>query len=99
MFTPKKSKTQKGVRYDSKHIPLRTGEAERKNGGYVYRWTEKFGKRHAVYAATLEYLREEEEQILVDQHDGIKSNVKNLTVNDVIELWSQLKRRRKGSAR
>lgn len=48
--------------------------------------------RGCIYAATLEDLREQEEQILVDQHDGIKANIKNVTVNDVYELWCQLKR-------
>lgn len=51
------------------------------------------GKRNTIYAfATLEDLREQEEQILVDQHDGLKANIKNVTVNDVYELWCQLKR-------
>lgn len=58
----------------------------------TYRWTDKLGKRNTIYAATLEDLREQEEQILVDQHDGIKANIKNVTVNDVYELWCQLKR-------
>ncbi len=58
----------------------------------MYRWTDKLGKRNTIYAATLEDLREQEEQILVDQHDGIKANIKNVTVNDVYELWCQLKR-------
>lgn len=40
----------------------------------------------------MEDLREQGEQILVDQHDGIKANIKNITVNDVYELWCQLKR-------
>lgn len=92
MTTQKKAKTQNGVRFDSKHTRLRTGEGQRKTGGYVYRWTDKVGKRHAVYAPTLDDLREQEEQIIVDQHDGIKANVKNLTVNDLFELWRQMKR-------
>ena len=92
MLPKRKEIKQSGVRFDSHHTRLRTGECERKKGGYTYRWTDNLGKRNSVYAPTLEDLRVLEEQILVDQHDGIKSNVKNLTVNDVFELWRQLKR-------
>lgn len=77
----KKEKRQTTVRFDSHHVRLRTGEVQRKTGSYMYRWTDKLGKRNTIYAATLEDLREQEEQILVDQHDGIKANIKNVTVN------------------
>ena len=69
----KKEKRQTTVRFDSHHVRLRTGEVQRKTGSYMYRWTDKLGKRNTIYAATLEDLREQEEQILVDQHDGIKA--------------------------
>ena len=78
----KKEKRQTTVRFDSHHVRLRTGEVQRKTGSYMYRWTDKLGKRNTIYAATLEDLREQEEQILVDQHDGIKANIKNVTVNE-----------------
>lgn len=71
----KKEKRQTTVRFDSHHVRLRTGEIQRKTGSYMYRWTDKLGKRNTIYAATLEDLREQEEQILVDQHDGIKANI------------------------
>ena len=50
------------------------------------------GKRHSIYAPTLERLREQEEQIIVDKHDGIRSDVKGITVNEMFDLWCQLKR-------
>ena len=71
---------------------LRTGESERKEGGYCYRWTDDIGKRHAVYAPTLNDLREQEEQIAADRHDGIKANARDITVNDMFDLWCQIKR-------
>lgn len=37
-------------------------------------------------------IREQEEQIIVDKHDGIRSDKKHLTVNDMFNLWCQLKR-------
>lgn len=69
-------KNSNGIRYDSHHVRLRTGESEKKGGGYAYRWTDDIGKRHSVYAQTLNDLREKELQVAIDRHDGIKSNVK-----------------------
>lgn len=85
-------KKQVSVRYDSNRTRLKTGESQRPNGTYVYRWTTADGKRHATYAPTLEQLREQEEQIIVDKHDGIRSDKKHLTVNEMFHLWCQLKR-------
>jgi len=42
-------KKQVGVRYDSNRTRLKTGESQRPNGTYVYRWTTPDGKRHATY--------------------------------------------------
>ena len=80
------------ARYDNNRTRLKTGESQRPNGTYVYRWTAQDGKRNAVYAPTLETLREQEEQIIVDKHDGIRADKKHLTVNDMLDLWCQLKR-------
>ena len=85
-------KKQVGVRFDSNRTRLKTGETQRPNGTYAYRWATADGKRHSIYAPTLEKLREQEEQIIVDRHDGIKTNVKNITVNDLFDLWVQVKR-------
>lgn len=80
------------VRYDDKRVRLRQGEYQRTNGSYSYRWTTEDGKRHSIYAPTLDQLREEEELIIVDRHDGIKADVKCITINEMFELWCQLKR-------
>ena len=80
------------ARYDNNRTRLKTGESQRPNGTYVYRWTAQDGKRNTVYAPTLEALREQEEQIIVDKHDGIRADKKHLTVNDMFDLWCQLKR-------
>ena len=74
-------KKQVGVRFDSNRTRLKTGETQRPNGTYAYRWSTPDGKRHSIYAPTLEKLREQEEQIIVDKHDGIRSDVKSITVN------------------
>ena len=51
-----KGQTQK--RKDKDRIVLRKGETQRATGTYDYRWTGKDGKRHSIYAKTLEELRE-----------------------------------------
>ncbi len=86
---PKREK--KNVRYDSHRIRLRTGETEKSNG-YEYRWTTPDGKRHSAFAKTLDQLREIEEELAADQHDGLKTDVRSLTVNDCFNLWKELKR-------
>lgn len=79
-------------RLDKERKVLRKGESQRANGVYDYRWTSRDGKRHSIYANTLEELREKEEQILKDKSDGIKVEKASVTVNDVFELWCDLKR-------
>ena len=59
-------------RKDKDRIVLRKGECQRKNGSYHYSWTDGLGKRHFVYAPTLEELREKEAAIDRDKMDGIK---------------------------
>lgn len=79
-------------RKDSKGRVLKEGESERKRGGYQYRWRSPNGKRHTVYAPTLKELREKEEQIWRDMVDGIRADVKNITINDVYAIWISVKK-------
>lgn len=79
-------------RKDSKNRILKEGEYERSNKTYEFKWTDKIGKRHSIYAKTLEELREKEIDILRDNLNGIKVNGKNLTVNDFYKKWESLKR-------
>ena len=83
---------QVNKRKDKDRIVLRKGESQRKDGNYDYRWTTSDGKRHSVYAKTLEELRAKEEEILRDKCDGIKTEARYVTINDVFEVWKQLKR-------
>ena len=57
----KKKTTEK--RKDSKGRLLRTGEGERKDGTYCYRYTDKSHKRHSIYAPTLEELRRKVDEL------------------------------------
>ena len=71
---------------------LRKGESVHSNGGYQYRWFDSQGKRRTVHAMTLAELRKKEEQIAQDMRDGIKPESANVTVNDLFDLWRQVKR-------
>ena len=85
-----KSKSTK--RLSKGRIVLRTGEGERPNGTFEYRWTDRSGKRHRVYAKTLEELRDKENEIQRDKCDGIKAEARYVTVNELFDLWKVLKR-------
>lgn len=79
-------------RKDNRNRVLKEGEYQRANGTYEYKWRDKRGKRHSIYAKTLEELREKEIDVLRDALDGIRADKSNLTINDLYHLWVQLKR-------
>lgn len=79
-------------RKDKSRVVLRKGELQRENGTYHYCWTDENGKRHFVYAKTLEELREKEAAIEKDKYDGIKAEARYTTLNDLFELWKKIKR-------
>ena len=79
-------------RKDKSRVVLRTGEVQRANGTYHFCWTDKNGKRHYIYAKTLEELREKEKQVQRDKADGIKAEARYVTINDLFDLWIQIKR-------
>ena len=84
-------------RKDKARTVLRTGEGQRNNGTYYYSWQDKKGKRHYLYAKSLQELREQEKQVEKDKYDGIKTEAGYVTVNDLYELWKQIKRGLKDS--
>lgn len=79
-------------RKDKKKRVLKEGEYQRANGTYEYRWRTENGKRQYLYAKTLEELREKEQEVFRDKSDGIRTVNRNITVNDVYELWVKLKK-------
>lgn len=79
-------------RKDSNRRVLREGESQRKDGTYDYRWRTTGGKRHSIYAKTLDELREKEAAILRDKSNGIRTDAVNVTVNDVFDMWVDLKK-------
>ena len=65
---------------------LRTGESQRKDGLYMYRYKdERTGRRLAVYSPDLAELRKKEKEIEKDQSEGILTDTqcKNMTLNDL----------------
>ena len=84
-------------RKDKARTVLKKGEGQRSNGTYYYRWQDRKGNRHYLYAKTLQELREQEKQIEKDKSDGIKAEARFTTVNDLYELWKQIKRGLKNS--
>ncbi len=82
----------KTKRRDKSRVVLRTGESQRADGTYHYSWTDANRKRRYVYAKTLDELRYKEEQIEKDKKDGIKAEARYTTLNDMYELWRDLKR-------
>ena len=71
---------------------LRKGEGQRSSGSYYYRWTDHTGERHTIYSKSLTVLREREKELEQDQRDGIKYEARYLTINDMYNLWKDLKR-------
>lgn len=79
-------------RKDKSRRVLKEGESQRKDGTYDYRWRTSDGKRHSVYAKTLEELREKEAALMRDKSDGIRTDAKNVTLNDIFDMWVLLKK-------
>lgn len=79
-------------RKDSDGRVLKENESQRKDGTYMYRWRTSTGKREAIYAPTLDILREKEENIQRDKYDGIRTDAKNVTLNDIYDLWKCMKK-------
>jgi len=79
-------------RYDSNRVKLRTGEYQKADGHYEYRYT-VFGKKYSVYAKNLETLREKESEILsLKTANQAKSDSRTTTLNELFSLWKELKR-------
>ena len=76
------------TRKDKKGYALRTGECQRKDGRYSFSYTDRWKKRHTVYATSLVELRELEKQIRMDIDSGINPNMaKTMTLNDMFDLY------------
>ena len=82
------------TRKDNKGRNLHTGESQRNDGIYMYRYTDiKSGKRQTIYAGDLPELRVKEKQIAKDLEDSIITDnaVKKMTVNSLFDTYMSTK--------
>lgn len=79
-------------RKDSKGRVLRTGESQRKDGLYEYRFTDANKKRRSIYASDLMELRKKEDEIKVMYHEGIDYAGGDITVIELVERYTSIKR-------
>lgn len=78
---------------DPKNHALNDGETYRKSDGrYMYRYYSEDKKRHAVYAADLNELREKEAKIQENLRKEIRVGEDQITLNQVYQLWKRDKR-------
>lgn len=91
LFNERRSKLGE-KRKDSKGRVLKTGESQRKDGIYQYRYTDCRGKRQCVYAPTLQELRQKEKAIQKQIDDGIDYEAGQITVIELLEKYISLKK-------
>ena len=78
-------------RKDKKGRILKTGESQRKDFVYQYRYIDFHGKRQTVYASTLQELRQKEKEIQKQVDDGLDYEAGQITVIELIEKYISLK--------
>ena len=79
-------------RKDNKGRVLKTGESQRKDLIYQYRYTDIRGKRQTIYAPDLKTLREKEQEIHWYMGDGIDYTSGEINVLQLVERYVSLKR-------
>lgn len=83
------------ARKDNRGRNLRTGERQRENGLYEYRYNDPVtGKRDSVYHMDLAALREMEKDIQKKLDEGIRTNAetRNLDVNSLFQMYIEVRK-------
>lgn len=78
-------------RKDSKGRVLKTGESQRKDGRYQYRYTDAQGNRVSIYGADLRSLRAREEEISQARQAWDEETIDAMTVRELLDLYISLK--------
>lgn len=78
-------------RKDAKGRVLKAGESQRKDGTYMYRYSDIRGNRKSVYARDLKELREKEKIVQKDLADGIDYAAGDITAIDLIKRYLKIK--------
>lgn len=86
-------------RKDNKGRVLKNGESQRKNGSYMYRYSDANGTRHTVYAPDLKTLREKEEKIQKDIINNIDLSKDKITVSAYFKSYLDQKKNIKSTTR
>ena len=77
-------------RKDSKGRVLKTGESQRKDGRYQYRYTDLCGERRIVYAKQLDELRKIETEITATLRSGVAYQNATMSVGQLINQYIDL---------
>lgn len=78
-------------RKDNKGRVLKSGESQRKDGTYQYRYTNPMGKRCYEYATTLQTLRIKEEAIQNALQNGLCFGESKITLNQLFQRFIAMK--------
>jgi hypothetical protein len=78
---------------DQKGRVLKTGENQRKDGIYQYRYKDSFGKTQYLYSTDLEKLREKEREADEAARKGVDYSRGNISIQELVERYVSLKRK------
>lgn len=78
-------------RKDHKGRVLRTGESQRKDLIYQYRYTDALENRKCIYASDLKTLREKEDELQKSLEDGLDYAGGEITVYELLQRYLSLK--------
>lgn len=78
-------------RKDNKGRILKTGESQRKDLIYQYRYTDIQGKRQTVYSSSLQELRRKEADIQKQLNDGVNYSAGQITIIELVKRYLALK--------
>lgn len=79
-------------RKDKRGNQLRTGESQREDGRYQYRYVDNFGDRKTVYANSLTELRKRESIIQQQKDDGVNYSEGNISIIELVDRYLALKK-------
>ena len=80
-----------GEKNAAKGRVLRTGESQRKDLIYQYRYTDALGNRKCIYASDLKTLREKEDELQRSLEDGLDYTGGEITVYELLQRYLSLK--------
>lgn len=86
-------------RKDNKGRVLQKGESQRKDGRYVYQYTDLQGERKSVYAKNLSDLRKKKREVIRDLEDHIDTYGAAMTLNQLFDRYLSLKTNIRNSTR